>query len=176
VYIPRRDTNSRLNALVGGRLFPGEHRRAIFDCEETHDRVSIWMRSRDGTASITVISSVTDGWPADSVFHDADDASAFFEQGALGFSPRSGTADLDALELETVEWSVVPLAVEDVGSSFFGDLDGFPVGSATFDNALLMRDIDHRWHQRQPLCGCEDHVGRPPDSTAGRQDTVPASR
>jgi hypothetical protein len=30
VYIPRRDTSSRLTALVGGRLFPGFHGRARF--------------------------------------------------------------------------------------------------------------------------------------------------
>ena len=28
VYIPRRDTSSRLNTLVGGRLFPGLHHHA----------------------------------------------------------------------------------------------------------------------------------------------------
>lgn len=25
VYIPRRDTSSNLNAVVGGRIFPGKH-------------------------------------------------------------------------------------------------------------------------------------------------------
>src|SRR3977135_359472 len=30
VYVPRRDTNSRLNYLAGGRLFPGEHHAARF--------------------------------------------------------------------------------------------------------------------------------------------------
>src|SRR5690242_17509645 len=30
VYVPRRDTNSRLNYLAGGRLFPGEQHAARF--------------------------------------------------------------------------------------------------------------------------------------------------
>src|SRR3981081_559325 len=34
VYIPRRDTGSRLNALVGGRFFPGEHHRANFQVRD----------------------------------------------------------------------------------------------------------------------------------------------
>src|SRR5262245_20755836 len=34
VYIPRRDTGSLVNHLAGGRLFPGEHRRATFDVTE----------------------------------------------------------------------------------------------------------------------------------------------
>ena len=31
VYIPRRDTSSRLNVMTGGRIFPGEHHLADFD-------------------------------------------------------------------------------------------------------------------------------------------------
>ena len=34
VYIPRRDSSSRLTALVGGRLFPGEHHRGRFSVHE----------------------------------------------------------------------------------------------------------------------------------------------
>ena len=37
VYIPRRDTNSRLNVLIGGNLFPGIHHHAKFSVEETED-------------------------------------------------------------------------------------------------------------------------------------------
>ncbi|MFE8975478.1 DUF2071 domain-containing protein [Streptomyces cyaneofuscatus] len=32
VYIPRRDTASRLNAFAGGRIYPGEHGRADSRC------------------------------------------------------------------------------------------------------------------------------------------------
>ena len=32
VFIPRRDTSSRLNTLLGGRLFPGVHHHATFRC------------------------------------------------------------------------------------------------------------------------------------------------
>lgn len=34
VYIPRRDTSLRLNALVGGRIFPGRHFHAKFNVEK----------------------------------------------------------------------------------------------------------------------------------------------
>jgi hypothetical protein len=30
VYIPRRDTSSRLSTMIGGRLFPGVHQHARF--------------------------------------------------------------------------------------------------------------------------------------------------
>lgn len=36
VFIPRRDTNSQLNHLVGGRFFPGEHHKAEFEVEEVY--------------------------------------------------------------------------------------------------------------------------------------------
>ena len=41
VYVRRRDTSSRLNALVGGRIFPGIHSHARFDVRETADRFEV---------------------------------------------------------------------------------------------------------------------------------------
>jgi hypothetical protein len=38
VFIPRRDTSSRLNTLAGGRLFPGSHHHASFQVQERKDR------------------------------------------------------------------------------------------------------------------------------------------
>lgn len=51
VYIPRRDTSSRLNALAGGRIFPGAHDLARFDVSETEDDYRIAMKSVDGFGS-----------------------------------------------------------------------------------------------------------------------------
>jgi hypothetical protein len=43
-----------------------------------------------------------------------------------------------------------------VESSFFEDRQRFPEGSVRFDSALLMRDLQHEWHAREPLyCGEE---------------------
>jgi hypothetical protein len=39
VFIPRRDSSSRLNALVSGRVFPGVHHHARFHVSETEDVV-----------------------------------------------------------------------------------------------------------------------------------------
>lgn len=157
VYIPRRDTNSRLNTLLGGRLFPGVHHRADFEVDETTNRVHVAMTSRDGAGSISVDGTVADALPGGSVFDSVEQASAFFEQGSLGFSPKDD-GDLEALELETLNWSVAPLDVSQVTSSFFADRTRFPEGTVEFDDALLMRGIDHRWHQRESLCGCDEHA------------------
>ena len=39
VYIPRRDTDSRLAVGVGGRFFPGIHHHARFDVREDKSRM-----------------------------------------------------------------------------------------------------------------------------------------
>lgn len=151
VYIPRRDTSSCLNAFAGGRLFPGLHNRARFDVRETENEYHIAMDSIDGSAHVAVDGRTTDELPVDSVFATVAECSHFFEAGSLGYSPANSTAQFDGLELRTVSWRVQPLAVIHVQSSFFDDRDAFPEGSVTFDNALLMRGIDHEWHSRESL-------------------------
>lgn len=152
VFIPRRDTSSRLNALVGGRIFPGVHHHARFEVHETDDRLSVAFRSDDGAASIAVMARPAGGLPADSVFASAAEASAFFEAGSLGYSATGEPGRFDGLELCCDEWTVTPLAVEAVRSAYFEDETRFPPGSVTFDHALLMRGVPHEWHAREELC------------------------
>ena len=155
VYIPRRDTSSLLNSFVGGRIFPGVHYRARFDVRETDNEYHIAMGSVDGSAHLAVDGRTTDKLPDDSIFATLAKCSQFFEAGSLGYSPASTTDQFDGLELRTINWDVKPLAVTNVQSSFFDDRDAFPDGSIAFDNALLMRGIDHQWHSRESLC-CVD--------------------
>jgi len=86
--------------------------------------------------------------PADSAFDSLAAASWFFEQGSVGHSPNERTGEHEALELDTHEWAVEPLAVEAVASSYF---ESFP-GRAAFDHALLMRDIANEWHESESVC------------------------
>jgi len=86
------------------------------------------------------------------------EASEFFEGGALGYSATRGAARYDGLELRCKSWSVRPLAVNAVRSSYFEDSAKFPAGSAAFDCALLMRDVEHEWHSLHDLC-CEGRDG-----------------
>ena len=154
VYIPRRDTSSRLNAYAGGWLFPGEHRRAQFEVAETEQSFRVVMRSCDGATNVSVQGQVTDCLPAGSVFASVREASQFFAGGALGYSPNVRQQCFDGLELHTSDWRVQPLRVEQVCSDFFENQELFPVGSVALDNALLMRDIDHQWRSRQALPMC----------------------
>lgn len=61
VFIPRRDTNSRLNSWAGGTIFPGQHHIAQFSIKETESKYDISMTSKDGKASVQVICTSTRG-------------------------------------------------------------------------------------------------------------------
>ena len=151
VFIPRRDTDSLLNRLAGGRVFPGRHHAARFRVWETGERFKLEMRGNDGVTFIRVLARRHESLPAQSVFRSLAEASDFFRGGALGWSARSPADQFDGLELRCDQWQMQPLAVEHVESSFFSDPTLFPPGAATFDSAILMRDLGHSWHARGRL-------------------------
>ena len=151
VYIPRRDTSSRLNTLVGGRLFPGKHHHADFRTTTQADHLQIACTSDDGTVAVSVSGQKTIDLPATSLFSSLAAASRFFEGGSIGYSTARDVDRLDGLELQSQHWHVEPFAVTHVTSSFFDDAAQFPAGTIAFDCALLMREITHEWHRRKPL-------------------------
>jgi hypothetical protein len=150
VFVPRRDTSSWLNATFGDRLFSSAQHHADFLVEESGDRYRVRMESDDGEATVAVDGTVADELPDESVFEAVDESSTFFREGSLGYSPGSD-GDYDGVELYTHEWSVTPLAVDSVESSYFLG-ERFSDEAVSFDHALLMRDIDHEWRRREPLC------------------------
>lgn len=152
VYVPRRDTNSRLSTIVGGTLFPGVHHHSRFEVTETVDHLSVALCSDDGLTRVHVSGRVAQALPSTSVFSSLAQASAFYEHGSLGYSDTHQRGHYDGLELRCRNWSMQPLEIERIESSFFEDISRFPAGSAVFDHALLMRGIQHEWHSRGDLC------------------------
>jgi len=151
VYIPRRDTGSLINHLAGGRLFAGEHQRAAFEVTDTPERVTLDMRSADGAVQVHVAGRPAAALPPTSIFPSLESASAFFEPGSVGFSATASGRRLDQVVLTTHGWTVAPLAIDHAESSWFADVSRFPAGSITFDCALIMRNVDHEWHDRPNL-------------------------
>jgi hypothetical protein len=145
VFVPRRDTSSAVNRLVGGRLFPGEQNAARFTVRDDAGAIDFDMRSEDGRVAVRLRGRRADVLPPSSSFGSVAEASAFFEAGSLGYSVTEAGDRFDGLELRTNGWSVEPLAVEDVHSSYFSDRSRFPEGSVAFDCALVMRDREHEW-------------------------------
>ena len=151
VYVTRRDTNSWLNSLSGGRLFPGTYNKTKFDVEVSADsyKVSVYEQN---AIQMSIDASVVTELPQGSVFDSVSDLSNFFKQGNIGWSPKSQPSKYDAIELEAQNWEMEPLQVHSHYSSYFSDKSIFPEGSVKFDSAMIMRDINHSWISRTNLC------------------------
>lgn len=148
VYVPRRDTSSRLNSLVGSHAF-GRHYHADFTVDEHDGRYELRMENADHGVDMAVTASEADDLPVDSVFADVAAASAYHECGSVGYCPSPDGDRLEGVELATDEWRVQPLAVDHVHASFFET--ELPDDAVAFDNALLMRDIGHEWQPRATM-------------------------
>ncbi len=150
VYIPRRDSASRLQHWLGGRAFPGELGSATFAVRDDGDAVVVSMRAADGLR-VELRARDGDSLPTSSVFASLDDASCFFRAGSLGYSATREGTRLDAVYLDAVDWRVSVLDVELARSTFFDDRSLFPLGSVEFDSALIMRNVEHEWRRAESL-------------------------
>jgi hypothetical protein len=151
VYIPRRDTSSVLNRLVGGRLFPGEHHPARFLVADDGSHVELSMHSLDSSVSVRIVGDAAESLPASSCFATLADASAFFEGGSLGYSATRDGDRLEGLLLRTLDWRIRAMSVVEARSSYFLDESRFPRGSVEFDHALVMRNVAHEWHEAEDM-------------------------
>jgi uncharacterized protein YqjF (DUF2071 family) len=151
VFICRRDTDSRLNYLLGGRIFPGEHHAASFSVTDSDKKISLRMESRDAAVQVMLEAEFPGALPASSAFSSLEEASTFFQGGSTGYSVTSSTGRLDGLELQTAEWKVEPINVTQIYSSHFADESKFPRGTIEFDHALIMRNVEHEWHSADDL-------------------------
>jgi hypothetical protein len=142
VYIPRRDTSLWFNTLVGGRLFPGKHYLARFNVKEGNGNYQIDITSSDRTR-ISIDANESKNFESNSIFGSLENASCFFQEGEIGFSPNNHK--YEGIKLQAFTWEVKPLEVINVHSSFYENEKIFPKGSVQFDNALLMTRIEHEW-------------------------------
>jgi hypothetical protein len=170
VYIPRRDSQSVLNVMAAGRLFPGQHHLARFDVRESAHDLHVAFTSMDGTAHGSVDVRVVPRLHGSALFADVQQASDFFRQGSAGYSAARDPHRLDGVQLEADRWRVEPVDARAVRSSFFDDPRRFPPGSAILDCALLMRDIPVTWSALRPMS-----VTRPPRAPADDHPTRPVT-
>lgn len=170
VFIPARHTNSRLNAMAGGRVFPGVHTRANFDVHESGGLYKVSMRTKSGDQDLKLLCRQSENWPGDSIFASREEALHFLHCGCAGYSRGVAPRTIDGLELHPFKWRATPLGVEHLDARFFSDPQRFPPGSVRFDSALLMRDIEHEWrplprlHRRPPECRAIPTASLRPDT------------
>lgn len=166
VFVPRRDTDSRLNALGGGRIFPGVHHHSAFAAEDHNGRISLRIVSEDMEDPLVDLEvSEADEFPETSVFRSLCESSDFFEGGCIGYSSRPDSGDLDGLLLKVSDWRVSPLRVHRVQSAFYDDPSIFPASSIQLDHALLMRDTPHEWHSEPAMPTEQPTANKSLDST-----------
>jgi hypothetical protein len=139
VYILERHSSSVLPVLAGGRLFPGVQKRGRVDLDESDSRFRVQM-SAPGT-HVAVDVELGGAWTS-TLFPTVDAASAFYEHGSVGWSPRRNGAGVEPLQLTSREWAVEPAHAISVRSSFF---DALPAGSAVLDSVVAMRDLPFVW-------------------------------
>ena len=151
VFISRRDTDSQLNHLLGGRIFPGEHHQASFSVSESASEINLSLESTDAEVVVKLEGNPATELPSTSIFSSLAEASTFFEGGSLGYSVTHDPSRLDGLNLQTKEWHVEPLEIKNIYSSYFSDEEKFPQGSIAFDHALIMKNVVHEWHSADDL-------------------------
>ena len=152
VYVTRRDTNSWLNTLSGGRVFPGVYAKADFDVSVSENVYSVKIRNKEKELIMSISAEVVDELPEGSVFGSTEEVSEFFKTGNIGWSSRQDDGQFDAIELKTVEWRMEPLKVKQSYSAYFSDTSRFPESSVEFDSAMIMRNLKHSWVSQKNLC------------------------
>ncbi|MGO8863294.1 MAG: DUF2071 domain-containing protein [Acidimicrobiales bacterium] len=150
VFIPRRDTNSRITALAGDKIFPGVHHLARFSVHEHGSDLRIGVESRDGTLGLSVVAHEATSLGG-GLFGALEDAVAFFRRGSLGYSPSAMTDRLMGVRLQSQRWDARPVTVEHMASTMFDNTSLFPKGSCTLDFGLVMRNLAARWLNEGPL-------------------------
>mgnify|MGYP000926046395 CR=1 FL=1 len=155
VLVLRRDTNSKANVLVGGRIFAGVYTKAHFDVYNDADDYEVTItrkKVRDqgvegGNNTVMHIQGqIKKSLPLNSIFRDVEDVSQFFKAGNRGWSPQcQNSCVYDEVELKTQTWNMQPLEVKSHYSGYFMNETMFPKGSVKFDHAIIMRDIEHSW-------------------------------
>jgi hypothetical protein len=110
VHTPRRDTGSRINALAGGRLFPGRHHLSRFEVRENATDLRIaYIDPTDATSDdVRVRTAAT--LSGSRLFAGLGQASEFFRRGSAGYSVTPDPTRLDGVELHTPAWR--PVAVD----------------------------------------------------------------
>ncbi|MGJ8673700.1 DUF2071 domain-containing protein [Rubritalea sp.] len=152
VLVLRRDTNSSLNVYSGGKMFPGEYRKADFEVQAADGRYQVEINQLGGAQLMSIDAEQTDLLDGDSVFKSMDEVSRFFKKGNLGWSLNKEGQSYDAIELVTKQWHMEPLEVLSCYSAYFDDKNLFPEGSSQFDSAVLMKDLEHSWVVRDGFC------------------------
>lgn len=146
MFIPHRDTSSRLSSFLGGTILPGPYSHAHFIVYESFDELFVEMRTRTSDKpSLVVQGHIAARLPHTSIFPSLDAAAEFFAHHTAGYTDGAAPREFDGMKLPSREWQVIPLDITCIRSAYFDDTTRFPEGSIHFDSALLLRGVVTEW-------------------------------
>lgn len=141
VYVPTRHTDSLPGCALGGRWFPGVHRRAATSVEQIRDRV-VWTVDPAANAEFRLhVSADLSGDPADPA---SDSVAAVCLLPTQGMSPGHDGAPEAVQMLAKLQCGQV-VQVRDLQSAF---IDGFETARPA--TSFVARDVEVAW-SRLPL-------------------------
>jgi hypothetical protein len=145
IYVARRDTDSLLNSLAGGRFFPGEQHPAGFHITERPNAVRAHLASHDKELDVRL--TVERGLPfqPSTLFASLEDAIYFFETGPADYTVTRDPLRIDGVAITADLSQLEPLRVVEARSSFFEDETTFPSCSAYIDSAFMVRSLSADW-------------------------------
>ena len=135
VFIFERHSSAWHPVLLGGRLFPGVHRKARFTTRESGGRYALTMDA--GAHSLDADVEIGGAWSS-GFFGSVDEASEFYRAGRIGWSLGHDGRRVEPVALTSGAWAVEGARLHSLRSSFF---DALPEGSAVFDSVVVMRDL-----------------------------------
>jgi hypothetical protein len=137
VYVPVRHTDSRAARVLGGRWFPGVHRRASIELSDDGLclRWSVTPGDRSTQYGVTVSASITS--TSSSTLREPIGRTCL--RATVGLSPDHHGA-LEAARMEPDHRRALQVEIDDLDSGF---LAGFT--TARRAPSYLMRDVDVTW-------------------------------
>jgi hypothetical protein len=137
VYVPIRHTASRTARALGGRWFPGVHRKAAIELTDDGRRVRWSVEPSDRTidCAVSVSASITSASPTT----HCGPIAATCLHAMVGLSPNQHGA-LEAARMEPDHQRALQVETDGVVSQF---VRGFT--TAQWAPSYLMRDVDVTW-------------------------------
>ena len=142
VYVPVRSADDRAPVALGGRWFPGVHRRAAIQMTDDGRQVGWSVTTWPEGAAIRVEATVDLSPPA----AVCDPIGGVCIGATVGISPRRG-GGLEAVRMDPAHRRAQLVAIESLESDFLASF-----ASATPAPSYLMRDVEVTW-QSEPVSG-----------------------
>jgi hypothetical protein len=139
VYVPVRHTDSHAARVLGGRWFPGVHRKASIGLTDDGRRLcwTVEPGERGSEYGVRVSASIISSSTSSSALCEPIGGTCL--SAAVGLSPDHH-GSLEAARMEPDHRRAVPVEIDDLDSAF---LAGFSTAQPA--TSYLMRDVDVTW-------------------------------